>query len=82
MEPRSSEGTERYSLGSKNLGQEAGGNSGGTPGMPIFLEPECPEVPRVAPETFEKQAQNQKHYILKSDLDKYIWVHPELSSLQ
>ena len=54
-----------------NPGQEAGGNSGGTLGMPIFLEPECPEVPRVAPETFEKQARKRKHYILKSDLDKY-----------
>ena len=54
-----------------NPGQESGGNSGGTLGMPIFLEPECPEVPRVAPETFEKQAQSRKHYIMKSDLDKY-----------
>ena len=54
-----------------NPGQEAGCNLGGTLGMPIFLEPECPEVPRVAPEIFEKQAPNRKHYIQKSDLDKY-----------
>ena len=54
-----------------NPGQEAGGNLGGTLGMPIFLEPECSEVPRVAPETSARQAQNREHYILKSDLDKY-----------
>ena len=52
-------------------GQEAGGTSGSTLGMPIFLGPGCPEVPRVAPEIFGKQVQNRKHYILKGDLDKY-----------